>query len=164
MNLPRSRILKTAKRIRVPATKQIRTIQPELLTAIAVARVAGAIVGIGRGVGVVMGGSAPIQKFYITVWLLENIFCKKLLSCQFKSVLKQLCNIKREQNLLLYDEANFCYRCIFLQPLPSPWCRRRCGWGPPPCSGRCRPQSVCSHHCRNMDLKPVKTFCTHFFK
>jgi hypothetical protein len=76
MNLPRSRILKTAKRIRVPATKQIRTIQPELLTAIAVERVAGAIVGIGRGVGVVIGGSAPIFKFYTTILFLKIILAK----------------------------------------------------------------------------------------
>ena len=63
MNLPRSRILKTAKRIRVAATNPIRMRHPVLLTAIAVERVAGAIVGIGRGVGVVKGGSVWVEKF-----------------------------------------------------------------------------------------------------
>ena len=60
MNLPLSMIRKTAKRMRVTATNPIRTKQEVLLTAIAVERAAGAIVGIGRGVGVVKGGSEMI--------------------------------------------------------------------------------------------------------
>ena len=57
MKRPRSMILKTANMTRVPATNPMRTRQPVLLTAMAVDLVAGAIVGIGRGVGVVIGGS-----------------------------------------------------------------------------------------------------------
>lgn len=63
MNLPLSMIRNTAKRMRVTATNPMRTKQDVLLTAIAVERAAGANVGIGRGVGVVSGGSEIIYLF-----------------------------------------------------------------------------------------------------
>ena len=63
MKRPRSMIPKTANRTRVPATNPMRTRHPVLLTAMAVDLVAGAIVGIGRGVGVVNGGSTKALNF-----------------------------------------------------------------------------------------------------